>query len=271
MELYDQVAREINELITRRYSTSFGLSSTLFPRPMRTDIYAVYGLVRIADEIVDTYRGSDAAELLDELEHDCFRAIESGYSANPVVHAFALTATAFTIDHSVIRAFFASMRMDLGIYVNSREQYERYVYGSAEAVGLMCLSVFVGGDKAHYDELADGARALGAAYQKINFLRDLASDQQDLERWYFPDSTYETFGDDDKRAVTDDIEHDVDRARAALNDLPRSSRRAVSLSLAYYDRLLDKLKAADIATLKRERLRVPDYVKLALYVRARLT
>lgn len=271
MDLYDQVSREVNELITRRYSTSFGLSSTLFPRPMRTHIYSIYGLVRIADEIVDTYRGSNAAELLDELERDCFRAIDTGYSANPVVHAFALTVTRYALDHDVIAAFFASMRMDLGDYVNSQEQYERYVYGSAEAVGLMCLSVFVDGDKTRYDELADGAQALGAAYQKINFLRDLAVDKQELERWYFPDSTYDTFSEDDKRVVTADIERDVANARTALAGLPRSSRRAVGLSLAYYARLLNKLKAADVATLKRERLRVPNYVKLALYAKARLT
>lgn len=197
MELYDSVSREINELITRRYSTSFGLSSTLFPRPLRTHIYAIYGLVRIADEIVDTYRGNDARELLDELETDTYRSIGSGYSANPVVHAYALTARTFGIERPVIEAFFSSMRMDITGYENTPENYERYIHGSAEAVGLMCLSAFVDGDTELYGELSGGASALGAAYQKINFLRDLASDTSELDRWYFPGSTYQTFDDED--------------------------------------------------------------------------
>lgn len=268
MELYNSVSREINELITRRYSTSFGLSSTLFPKPVRAHIYAIYGLVRIADEIVDTYRGDDTKELLNELEHDTYRSIASGYSANPVVHAFSLTARAYDIQRPVIEAFFSSMRMDIDGYTNSVSNYRRYIHGSAEAVGLMCLSVFVDGDQKRYDELADGAKALGAAYQKINFLRDLASDKQDLGRWYFPETTYQTFDEAQKRSVTEDIEADISTARIALQKLPRSSSRAVSLSLAYYDSLLTRLKAASVDELKKRRLRVPNALKLALYAKA---
>lgn len=271
MELYGKTSREINKLITTRYSTSFGLSSTLFDASIRDDIYAVYGLVRIADEIVDTYRGSDANEQLTDLEYDTYRAIVTGYSANPVVHAFALTARHYAIEKTAIEAFFTSMRMDLGAYTNSKSNYETYIYGSAEAVGLMCLSVFVNGDHARYESLSDGARALGAAYQKINFLRDLAADKGELGRWYFPGCTYESFNDADKKTITSDIREDIERAREALGKLPRSSKRAVALSLSYYDRLLDKLQRASVSELKQRRLRVSDTIKLLLYLKARMS
>ncbi len=271
MELYDTTSRDINKLITTRYSTSFGLSSTLFDTDIRGDIYAIYGLVRIADEIVDTYRGEDAGEQLNDLENDTYRAITAGYSANPVVHAFALTARRYHIDQAVITAFFASMRMDLGEYTNTKRNYEKYVYGSAEAVGLMCLSVFINGDHARYEALAAGARALGAAYQKINFLRDLAADKGELGRWYFPDCTFESFTDADKTAITSDIRSDIKQARSALAKLPRSSKRAVTLSLSYYDRLLEKLEHASVGELREQRLRIPDITKLFLYAKARLS
>lgn len=270
MDTYDSVSQEINQLITRRYSTSFGLSSTLFPQTMRTHIYAIYGLVRIADEIVDTYRGPDSAELLDELEADCYRCIVSGYSTNPVVHAFGLTARAYRLDQEVVRAFFTSMRMDTKPFKNTRKNYDTYIYGSAEAVGLMCLSVFLDGDTKRHAELSDGARALGAAYQKINFLRDLAADSNDLGRWYFPASTFQTFDDEKKDEVTADIENDLNDARAALARLPRSSRRPVELSLKYYGTLLEKLRRTPTEELKRKRLRVNNSVKLLLYVKAKV-
>lgn len=271
MELYNNTAREINKLITTRYSTSFGLSSTLFDKEIRDDIYAIYGLVRIADEIVDTYRGTDAGAQLNDLESDTYRALKVGYSANPVVHAFALTAQTYGIDIKAITSFFASMRMDLKAYTNTKSEYERYIHGSAEAVGLMCLSVFVNGDKAEYAKLAPGACALGAAYQKINFLRDLSADKHELDRWYFPDSSYETFNDDDKQTITNDIREDITLARDALAQLPRSSRRAVVLSLAYYDLLLRRLEQASISELKQRRMRVPNPIKLLMYMKARLS
>lgn len=270
MDTYDAVSMDISRLITRRYSTSFGLSSTLFPNEMRTHIYAIYGLVRVADEIVDTYRGKDAPKLLDELEADCYRCMTGGYSANPVVHAFGLTARAYGIDQAVVRAFFASMRMDTRPFKNTQKNYDTYIYGSAEAVGLMCLYVFVNGDKKRYAALSAGARALGAAYQKINFLRDLAADSTELGRWYFPDSTFKTFNDEDKVVVTDDIERDLKQARGALIKLPRSSRRPVELSLQYYDKLLRKLKRTPTSELKQKRLRVNNAVKLGLYAKAKV-
>ena len=270
MDTYDAVSMDINRLITRRYSTSFGLSSTLFPKEMRTHIYAIYGLVRVADEIVDTYRGKDAPKLLDELEADCYRCMSGSYSANPVVHAFGLTARAYGFDQAVVRAFFASMRMDTKPFKNTQKNYDTYIYGSAEAVGLMCLYVFVDGDKKRYAALSAGARALGAAYQKINFLRDLAADSKELGRWYFPGSTFKTFNDHDKAVVTIDIEQELKKAREALSQLPRSSRRPVELSLQYYDKLLQKLKRTSTSELKQKRLRVNSAVKMGLYAKAKV-
>ena len=270
MDLYAAVSADISKLITQRYSTSFGLSSTLFPAVMRRHIYAIYGLVRIADEVVDTYRGPDMAEQLNDLERAIYHAIKTGYSTNPVIHAFALTTREYAIANDVIEAFFTSMRMDTQPYKNTQANYERYIYGSAEAVGLMCLSVFTGGDRQSYESLAPGARALGAAYQKINFLRDLASDSTELKRWYFPDSSFDTFGDKDKARIYDDIARDLEAAKASLARLPRSSKRAVRLSLEYYERLLKKLRRTSATELKRKRLRISNATKLVLYAKTRL-
>lgn len=271
MELYTEVSQDISKLITEKYSSSFGLSSTLFPAAMRRHIYAIYGLVRVADEIVDTYRGPDMVNQLDELERSAYKSIASGYSANPVVHAFAVTARTYAIEQAVIAAFFESMRMDTKPYKNTQANYEKYIYGSAEVVGLMCLSVFVDGDAGQYDDLKKGARSLGAAYQKINFLRDLASDNDDLKRWYFPASSYDSFDEATKVKICEDIEHDLREAKVSLAQLPRSSRKAVGLSLAYYELLLKKLNRADAATLKQRRLRVPTLTKLALYAQAKVS
>ena len=270
MELYDEVSRDINKLITTRYSTSFGLSSTLFDKSIRPDIYSIYGLVRIADEIVDTYRKDNSLELLNELEADCYRCMKTGYSANPVVHAFGLTARQYGIERPIVAAFFASMRMDISAFKNTQKNYETYIYGSAEAVGLMCLYVFVDGNKKQFNELTDGARALGAAYQKINFLRDLATDSKELDRWYFPGSTFESFDRKSKDAVVADIEDDINLARIALAKLPKSSNKAVSLSLEYYQRLLEKLKRTSVDELRGRRLRISNVVKLILYAKVRL-
>lgn len=270
MELYDQTSLQINQLITSNYSSSFGLSSTLFSRTIRPHIYSIYGFVRIADEIVDTYRGDDAARLLAELHNDINRCIETCYSANPVVHAFGLTVRAYGIDTKLIDAFIKSMRMDLSPFKNTKTNYESYIYGSAEVVGLMCLYVFINGDKQKYIKLESGARALGAAYQKINFLRDLATDASDLKRWYFPNSSFATFDERAKQRITDDIRNDIATATLALSKLPRSSKKAVALSLRYYSRLLERLEKSSPETLKKNRLRVPTIEKLALYTHARM-
>ena len=270
MELYDDVSYENSKHLTLRYSTSFGMSSRLFPKAMQKHIYAIYGLVRIADEIVDTYKGADAAQLLDDLETITYASINSGYSTNPVVHAFARTAAMYGIDKPLIAPFFASMRMDLHPQTYTPSYYQKYIHGSAEVVGLMCLKVFLGGDQERYAMLRDGAAALGSAYQKVNFLRDMAADYKELGRLYFPGVTYDAFDEMAKRAIVDDIKQDFTKALPALRQLPVSSRRATMMSYVYYSELLSKLEATPAEVIKTTRIRLPSRRKLTLMVRTLL-
>ena len=270
MDLYQNVAYELSRHLTLRYSSSFGTSSRLFTSDIRRHIYAVYGLVRIADEIVDTYKGPDAEQLLDDLERETTRSIKSGYSANPIVQSFAISARQYTIDESLIQPFFASMRFDLTPQTYTDQDYQNYIYGSAEVVGLMCLKVFTKNDPSLYSQLEPGARALGAAYQKVNFLRDMAADYHQLGRVYFPGVNYETFSQADKDLIVKDIRSDFQAAKAALKQLPKSCRPAVALSYLYYSRLLDKLDQASIETIKSDRLRLGKLTKISLLIKARL-
>ncbi|MBO3094451.1 phytoene/squalene synthase family protein [Cellulomonas dongxiuzhuiae] len=273
--LYDAIAMRASALVLRAYSTSFGLGTRLLGARTRGDIHAVYALVRLADEVVDTYRGPDAGAELDELEEQVARALRTGYSTNVVVHAFARTARRIGIGHGEIDPFFASMRADLTVRTHDRESYERYVYGSAEVVGVMCLRAFLDADRRPGDPpvvpappAVDGARALGAAFQKINFLRDLAADSGDLGRAYLPGVDPEHLTREDVRAVLEEIGGDLDRARAALPLLPTRARCAVAATAGLYDRLLRDLAATPVATLRARRVRVPGPVKAAVVVRA---
>lgn len=267
MELYEKTSYELSRRLTQRYSTSFSLSSTLFAKSIRHHIYAVYGLVRIADEIVDTYHGEDADQLLNELESHTEHAMQHGYSPNPIVHAFALTAQKFGITHSLTRPFFASMRMDLQPQTYTAKKYSEYIYGSAEVIGLMCLRIFTNGNSTQYTELTPGARALGAAYQKVNFLRDLRDDYERLGRTYFPGVNVETMTEKQKIAIQQDIQQDFAIANHAINDVPTSARAALRMSYEYYYALFAKLKNSDLATIKSRRISVANGYKLILLVR----
>lgn len=269
MELYAKTSYELAKKLTERYSTSFSASITLFPKELRPHIYAIYGMVRIADEIVDTYRGFDAGEQLehfhDEVLHAC--AVERPYSTNPIVYAFALTAKQYGIGRNLIEPFFDSMRMDLSVREFDQKTFDAYIYGSAAVVGLMCLNVFIGGNKKRYNKLAPGAERLGAAYQKVNFLRDIAADKKQLQRNYFPGIT--TLTDREKRRIIDDIQTDFDIAQDYIVALPPQARSAVRLSYRYYQELLNRLSAVPAETLRSVRIRVPNGRKLALYIQAK--
>lgn len=267
MDLYDQVAYENSRNLTLRYSTSFGLSSRLFGKSIQPHIYAIYALVRIADEIVDTYKGKNSLQLLDTLESQVYETIQTGYSTDLVVHAFAKTARIYGIDKQLIAPFFTSMRMDLSPQTYSSKNYTSYIHGSAEVVGLMCLRVFLNGDEQRYKELAPGASALGSAYQKVNFLRDLASDYKELGRLYFPDIRYDTFDEPAKQRIIDDIRADFAVALPALRQLPPSSRKATLMSYVYYSELLNKLERTPAHIIKHTRVRVPSARKLTLLLR----
>lgn len=266
MDLYTRVSYDISQLLTRRYSSSFGTSSRLFSRTIRADIYAVYGLVRIADEIVDTYAGDDARRLLDSLERETYDAIKAGYSTNPIVHSFALTAVKYGITKQLIEPFFASMRMDLAPVEYGQAEYERYIYGSAEVVGLMCLRVFCKGDDTQYASLAESARALGSAYQKVNFLRDITSDYIERGRVYFPGIQYDQFSDSEKNHIVSTIAEEFAIARRGISRLPANSKAAVMLSIGYYGAVLSKLQKASVKTIKTRRLRVNGVYKMWLLI-----
>lgn len=265
--LYDETSQATSRLVTGRYSSSFGSASRLFAPAVRPHIYNIYGLVRAADEIVDTYHGPDAADQLDDLEADVYRCIRSGYSANPLVHAYGLTARRHEIDKALIAPFFASMRSDLAPAVFDQAAYEQYIHGSAEVVGLMCLRVFCAGDHAAYDRLAPGAARLGAAYQKVNFLRDVAADHGQLGRMYFPGLSFDGLDDAAKDVIVADIRADFAVADPAIQQLPPGCRQAVRASYVYYGRLLDKLAATPAVAIKRRRIGLGKPYKLYLFAR----
>ncbi len=269
MDAYTDVSYQLSEQLTKRYSTSFSLSSSLFDRELRKHIYAIYGMVRIADEIVDTYRGNHAAAELEAFEKLTYDAVDKRFSTNPLLHAFAQTAATFDIDKSLISPFFDSMRMDLTYTSFTESEYNSYIYGSAEVIGLMCLKVFVHGDKKKYDQLTNGARALGSAYQKVNFLRDFRADHENLGRCYFPGLTYEAFDETAKQKIIEDIRADFREAEKTIPLLPKNARLAVQTSYRYYTRLLDLLDAAPVEKIKSDRLRLPNSRKLLTLVKAR--
>jgi len=273
LSCYDRVAIETAGLVIRRYSTSFALAARLLGRQVRDDVGSIYALVRVADEVVDGV--ADAAGLeagqvtqrIDALEAETELAMRDGYSTNLVVHAFALTARRSGFGIELTRPFFASMRADIVTAVHTRESFARYVYGSAEVVGVMCLSAFLHGHTLTHDQravLIEGARHLGAAFQKVNFLRDLAADYAVLGRCYFPDLDVEKFSERDKHALLDDIENDLRVSAKALSGLPRSSRRAVALAHELFAELARRLRATPAQELLRARVRVPNRVKVRL-------
>ena len=280
LKLYNQVARDTAAVVIRSYSTSFGLASRLLTRGTRSRIEAVYALVRVADEIVDGVAASaavPAAEIgamLDALEAETEQALASGYSANLVVHAFALTARETGIGPELTAPFFASMRADLFRTRHTPETFADYVYGSAEVIGLMCLRCFLDGREvpAEVDKrLYEGARRLGAAFQKVNFLRDLADDFDTLGRSYFPGISVDEFSEADKKRLLDDIDADLAVSAAAIPDLPRSARAAVALAQDLFTELARRLRATPAADLRTTRVRVPDPVKARIAARALLT
>ncbi|MEP6798106.1 MAG: squalene/phytoene synthase family protein [Lapillicoccus sp.] len=274
--LYDRVAEAAAAAVIRTYSSSFGLACTMLRQPVRDHVRNVYALVRLADEVVDGPLGvSDpgrAGALLDGLERDTMEALHDGYSTNLVVHAFANTARRCGIGGDLIAPFFASMRTDLTVQDHDAASFERYVYGSAEVVGLMCLRIFLAADadggEGRYQELAPGARRLGAAFQKVNFLRDLGDDHHERDRRYFPGVDPDRLTEGDKRRILDDIDGDLAVAATAIERLPDSSRRAVAAAYAIFAELAARLRATPAESVLQDRVRVPGATKLRLAVGA---
>ena len=274
-ELYDEVAEHTADLVIRRYSTSFGLASRLLAEPVRTHVRNVYALVRVADELVDAPRPDGAidvqAALLAGLREEVRTSLVTGHSANLVVHAFARTARRCGIGAELYGPFFDSMQMDLERTVHDADSFKTYVHGSAEVVGLMCLRAFLIDEpdpQGQYDRLSEGALCLGAAFQKINFLRDLAADHDELGRTYFPGLDVERFDVATRDLLLDDIDADLAAAARAMAGLPPSSRRAVHAAHALFAELSRRLRRTDPAVIRTTRVRVPGARKAQLIAMA---
>ncbi len=265
MQLYKNTCFECSRLITQRYSTSFSAGIRAFSPELRDPIYAIYGFVRFADEIVDTFHGHDKADLLARFEADTWRAIEEGISLNPVLQSFQQVVRQFGIERELIDAFLRSMEMDLEKATYSKSGYDTYIYGSAEVVGLMCLRVFTDGDRALYEKLKGPARRLGAAFQKINFLRDLKSDFDDRGRVYFPGVDFQNFAAREKAMIEADIKSDFDAGLEGIRGLPSTARFGVYLAYVYYQNLFLKIKKASAARVAEMRIRVSDKRKVYLF------
>ena len=274
LALYSKAAQASTNQVIETYSTSFGWATKLLGESVRQDVRNIYGLVRVADEIVDGAANKDVAEkLLDELEAETYRAIEIGFSANLVVHAFALSAVKCSIEREIIEPFFYSMRADLTQREHDQASFDRYVYGSAEVVGLMCLRAFLTDSTAVYSaeeerRLVAGARALGAAFQKVNFLRDLAADFNALGRSYFPGITAQNFTDADRDRLVAEIAGEIEIAARELPNLPRNCDRAVAAALMLFGELNQKISQTPASKLATTRIRVSDPRKLAIVLNA---
>lgn len=264
LELYHKVCQECSQLITKRYSTSFSLGIRLFSQELRPPIYAIYGFVRFADEIVDTFHHTDKRELLQSFKAETHKAIQQGISLNPVLHTFQQVVNKYNIDLELIDAFLHSMEMDLVDVDYDRDLYEKYIYGSAEVVGLMCLKVFLPGNDLEYQGLKSDAMALGSAFQKINFLRDIRDDYQNKGRTYFPGVNLEHFSEDDKREIEDDIEVDFNQGLNGIKKLPKNAKFGVYIAYIFYFHLFKKIKRASFKTILHKRVRIKNRKKAYL-------
>jgi 15-cis-phytoene synthase len=266
--LYDEVCAQCSKITTRSYSTSFSLGIRLLHTSLRPAIYNIYGFVRFADEIVDTFHTHKKDELLKRFRGDTYRAIEEGISLNPILHSFQAVVNRYHIERELIAAFLHSMEMDLEQKEHSQASYEEYILGSAEVVGLMCLRVFTDGDETFYQALKPEAMRLGAAFQKVNFLRDLKADAEGLGRTYFPGVDLSRFGSKEKIEIEQDIQADFDEALKGIKKLPRTSRFGVYLAYTYYLLLFKKIKNTSPERIKQKRIRISNPRKFGILVNA---
>ncbi len=268
IQLFHDVSQQCSKHITAKYSTSFASAIRLLHRDLRTPIHNIYGFVRLADEIVDTFHEHDKAFLLDQFKKDTFDAIERKISLNPILHSFQLTVNEYEIDHVLINAFFKSMEMDLYKEVYDEEGYNEYIYGSAEVVGLMCLYIFCSGNRQQYEHLKPYAQSLGAAFQKVNFLRDVQSDLHQLNRSYFPGINLNNFNWHDKKRIEEDIAADFRHAYIGIRQLPVKARFGVYVAYKYYLSLFRKICRTQPNRIMQERIRIPNYSKAFILIRA---
>jgi len=267
--IFDTVSKDCSRLITQTYSTSFSMATKMLSNSIRQDIYNIYGFVRLADEIVDSFHDYDKEALFVQFEADLESALVNKISLNPILNSFQETYHTYALEKDMVDAFMNSMRQDLHKTVyHTEEEYKNYIYGSADVVGLMCLKVFVNGDTEQYNTLKQTAMALGSAFQKVNFLRDLKADHDQLNRTYFPNTDLNNLDELSKQAIIDDIENDFSEGLKGIKQLPLDAKFGVFMAYRYYNQLLKKLKTTPALKIKSTRIRVPDYKKVELLTRS---
>lgn len=264
IKLFDETSIAMSRKLALNYSTSFSLGIRLLSKDSRWAVFSIYGLVRVADEIVDTFHGYNKEKMLLDFKAQTYQAMEEGISTNPVLHAFQLAANQFGIGKDLIEPFFQSMEEDLDTSEHSAESYSEYIYGSAEVVGLMCLRVFCSGDDEQYNHLVPFARSLGAAFQKVNFLRDIRSDVDERGRVYFPGVDFNYFTDADKYEIIQDVKKDFSHAYKGIVQLPVGCRLGVYTAYIYYLKLLEKIERTTAVDILESRIRIPNSQKIAL-------
>ena len=266
--IFDKVSFDCSRNVTKSYSTSFSTAVKMLAPSIRQDIYNIYGFVRFADEIVDSFHDYDKADLLQLFEDNLHLALKDKISLNPILNSFQHTVTKYNIPMELIDAFMQSMKLDLvKNEYTTKQEYNEYIYGSADVVGLMCLKVFVKGNDEKYEELKHSAMRLGSAFQKVNFLRDLKADFEDLNRTYFPDTDLNKLDEISKQKIVDEIEADFKEAYQGILHLPLEAKFGVYTAYVYYKKLLSKLKKTPSAEIKNTRIRVSDYQKLGLFAK----
>ena len=268
LDLYYELCQDCSKATTLKYSTSFSSAIKLLHHSLRTPIFNIYGFVRFADEIVDTFHEFDKPVLLAEFKKETYAAIRRGISLNPILHSFQITVNEYNIPHDLIESFFHSMEMDLQEVSYDTEGYHEYIYGSAEVVGLMCLSVFCDGNQAQYNALKPAARSLGAAFQKVNFLRDVKADYEQLSRTYFPGVDFTNFTPEMKRQIEDDIAADFRHAYEGIVQLPVKARFGVYVAYKYYLSLFRKIRKTTARQILDRRIRIPNYGKVIIVAKA---
>ena len=267
--IFDKVSNDCSKLVIKRYSTSFYFSSNLLSKSIRQDIFNIYGFVRLADEIVDTFHGYPKKELLEDFEIELWRSIDNKISLNPILNSFQHTVNKYSIPHELINSFLDSMKMDLEKKeYNTVEEYKKYIYGSADVVGLMCLKVFVKGSEETYNQLSPFAISLGSAFQKVNFLRDLKDDAKILNRVYFPNIDMDNFDEKSKKEIIIEIEKDFINAIKGIVKLPKNSKFAVYIAYRYYSKLLKKLKRTSSESIVKKRIRIHNFQKFIVIARS---
>lgn len=270
MYLFYKTSEECSSITTKNYSTSFASAIKLLHKDIRADIHNIYGFVRFTDEIVDTLHDFNKEELLQSFQAETYKAIKAGISLNPILNSFQLTVNKYQIDIALIDDFFHSMQSDLKTSFYNETSYKQYIYGSAETVGLMCLYIFCDGDKKIFDDLKMYARSLGAAFQKVNFLRDIKSDNEQLQRMYFPNCNFKKFSCMDKQQIEEDIQKDFDNAYKGILKLPVKAKFGVYVAYKYYYSLFKKIKKLQPAKILENRVRIPDYGKVFIVAKAGL-